>query len=118
MNAKQVYKILARLNSNETMQCDLIIKGNRQALLIIYNDRKEELARKEFVANPSEWNMDSKDKNTLDPSWNKECSISINVEPERAFLKTLNELDVRASGFAICYLYCDGIHNSAGTPGN
>ncbi|EPY4600127.1 hypothetical protein SJ297_27555 [Klebsiella pneumoniae] len=69
MNSRQLSYMLASVNLNLTksVQCYRIKTGHRQVMLLIFDDRGHELARKEFGANPTDWDMNSPAKNTISP---------------------------------------------------
>ncbi|MDQ7856393.1 hypothetical protein [Klebsiella michiganensis] len=69
MNSRQLSYMLAsvNLNLNKTLLCYRIKTGHRQVMLLIFDDRGHELARKEFGANPTDWDMNSPAKTTIGP---------------------------------------------------
>lgn len=70
MNSKEVSLMLAssKLNLNETVWFYRIKPAHRHVLLFILDDCCDELARKEFGANPSDWDMNALPKMSFNSS--------------------------------------------------
>lgn len=100
MNHEQMYNMLAIFNPDETVWFYLIKPGSRHVVLLILDDRGFELARKEFGSHPSDWDMHSPAKNTIDPFETAGDLMARAVKHAKEFKQTLRDLDVTANGYA------------------
>ncbi|QOV66514.1 hypothetical protein [Kosakonia pseudosacchari] len=100
MNREQMHCMLGIFNPDEKVWFYLIHPGCRHVVLLVLDECGHELARKEFGANPSDWDMHSPAKNTVHPLETAGELQASEVKDVKDFFQKLRDLELMASAIA------------------